>query len=92
MREIRSYGSVRGVRSNPYPYRDQTTADAKHRRDEWRAVQRLLTLHSGSTPRSRDHLTTEDGDGSDGSCVVTGLALQDEDPSGTDRQFDENPR
>jgi hypothetical protein len=22
MREIRSYGSVRGVRSNPYPYRD----------------------------------------------------------------------
>ena len=24
MREIRSSGSVRGVRSNPYPYRDQT--------------------------------------------------------------------
>jgi hypothetical protein len=23
MREIRSYGSVRGVRSNPYPYRDE---------------------------------------------------------------------
>jgi hypothetical protein len=22
MREIRPYGSVRGVRSNPYPYRD----------------------------------------------------------------------
>jgi hypothetical protein len=22
MRETRSYGSVRGVRSNPYPYRD----------------------------------------------------------------------
>jgi hypothetical protein len=25
MREIRSYGSVRGVRSNPYPYRDTPT-------------------------------------------------------------------
>ena len=23
MREIRPYGSARGVRSNPYPYRDQ---------------------------------------------------------------------
>jgi hypothetical protein len=31
MREIRSSGSVRGVRSNPYPYRDETLAGAKHR-------------------------------------------------------------
>ena len=29
MREIRLYGSVRGVRSNPYPYRDPPTADAE---------------------------------------------------------------
>jgi hypothetical protein len=60
-----------------------------------RAVRWLLTFHSGSTARSRDHLTTpttEDGDGTDGSCVVTGLALQNEDPSGTDSHFDENPR
>jgi len=28
MREIRSSGSVRGVRSDPYPYHDATTADA----------------------------------------------------------------
>ena len=28
MREIRPYGSVRGVRSNPYPYRDPITPDA----------------------------------------------------------------
>ena len=28
MREIRSYGSVRGVRSNPYPYRDRPTPGA----------------------------------------------------------------
>jgi hypothetical protein len=28
MREIRSYGSVRGVRSNPYPYRDTPPPDA----------------------------------------------------------------
>jgi hypothetical protein len=29
MREIRSYGSVRGVRSNPYPYRDIPKPDAE---------------------------------------------------------------
>jgi hypothetical protein len=29
MREIRSYGSARGVRSNPYPYRDTLTPDAE---------------------------------------------------------------
>jgi hypothetical protein len=29
MREIRSYGSVRGVRSNPYPYRDSPTPGAE---------------------------------------------------------------
>jgi len=28
MREIRSYGSARGVRSNPYPYRDIPPPDA----------------------------------------------------------------
>ena len=28
MREIRSYGSARGVRSNPYPYRDIPTPAA----------------------------------------------------------------
>ncbi len=28
MRETRSYGSARGVRSNPYPYRDPLTPDA----------------------------------------------------------------
>ncbi len=29
MREIRPYGSARGVRSNPYPYRDTLTPDAE---------------------------------------------------------------
>jgi hypothetical protein len=29
MRETRSYGSARGVRSNPYPYRDTPTPDAE---------------------------------------------------------------
>ncbi len=29
MREIRPYGSVRGVRSNPYPYRDMRKPDAE---------------------------------------------------------------
>ncbi len=29
MRETRSYGSVRGVRSNPYPYRDSPTPGAE---------------------------------------------------------------
>jgi hypothetical protein len=29
MRETRSYGSVRGVRSNPYPYRDHPTPGAE---------------------------------------------------------------
>lgn len=29
MREIRSHGSVRGVRSNPYPYRDITHPHAE---------------------------------------------------------------
>jgi hypothetical protein len=29
MRETRSYGSVRGVRSNPYPYRDIQHPDAE---------------------------------------------------------------
>ncbi len=29
MREIRPYGSVRGVRRKPYPYRDTTPADAE---------------------------------------------------------------
>lgn len=29
MREIRPYGSVRGVRRNPYPYRDPTPPDAE---------------------------------------------------------------
>ena len=28
MREIRQSGSVRGVRSNPYPYRDSHRLDA----------------------------------------------------------------
>ncbi len=28
MREIRSYGSVRGVQSNLYPYRDPSSARA----------------------------------------------------------------
>ena len=28
MRETRSYGSARGVRSNPYPYRDPIPPDA----------------------------------------------------------------
>jgi len=27
MREIRQYGSVRGVRSNPYPYRDEAPTE-----------------------------------------------------------------
>ncbi len=31
MREIRPYGSARGVRSNPYPYRDHPSSGAKHR-------------------------------------------------------------
>jgi hypothetical protein len=31
MREIRPYGSVRGVRSNPYPYRDIPPSAAKQR-------------------------------------------------------------
>src|SRR5664279_683343 len=31
MREIRPYGSVRGVRRNPYPYRDHPSSGAKHR-------------------------------------------------------------
>src|SRR5215469_14205600 len=30
MREIRSYGSARGVRSNPYPYRDIPPPGAPH--------------------------------------------------------------
>ena len=30
MRETRSYGSARGVRSNPYPYRDTLTPRAQH--------------------------------------------------------------
>jgi len=30
MREIRPYGSVRGVRRNPYPYRDMRKPHAKH--------------------------------------------------------------
>ncbi len=30
MREIRQSGSVRGVRRNPYPYRDPTKPHAKH--------------------------------------------------------------
>ena len=30
MRETRSYGSARGVRSNPYPYRDIPTPRAQH--------------------------------------------------------------
>jgi hypothetical protein len=34
MREIRTYGSVRGVRSNPHSYRDK--------------LQRLRSSHSGS--------------------------------------------
>jgi hypothetical protein len=29
VRETRSHGSVRGVRSNPYPYRDTPTPDAE---------------------------------------------------------------
>jgi hypothetical protein len=31
MRETRSYGSARGVRSNPYPYRDNSSPAAKQR-------------------------------------------------------------
>ena len=31
MRETRSYGSVRGVRSNPYPYRDPTPSPCEAR-------------------------------------------------------------
>jgi len=31
MREIRPYGSVRGVRRKPYPYRDIPQPDAKQR-------------------------------------------------------------
>src|SRR5271157_624083 len=31
MREIRPYGSARGVRSNPYPYRDPIPPAAKQR-------------------------------------------------------------
>ncbi len=31
MRETRPSGSVRGVRSDPYPYRDPTSSGAKHR-------------------------------------------------------------
>src|SRR5208282_4279290 len=30
MREIRPYGSARGVRRNPYPYRDSLTPRAQH--------------------------------------------------------------
>ena len=41
MREIRSCGSVRGVLSNRYPYRDTVTAAAK---------QRPGSLRAGATP------------------------------------------
>jgi hypothetical protein len=34
MREIRLSGSVRGVRRNPYPYRDLPIAHAEHGRDD----------------------------------------------------------
>jgi hypothetical protein len=43
MREIRSYGSVRGVRSNPHPYRDKRKAAAKQR------PHRLPSAHLGDT-------------------------------------------
>ncbi len=66
MREIRPYGSVRGVRSNPYPYRDNRppAAEGSATNGErtktinglgiWRGGQSQCTaetLHAGSKRR-----------------------------------------
>jgi hypothetical protein len=48
MREIRTYGSVRGVRSNPHPYRDYVTSAAKQR-----LPQRSTSLTVGEPPLAR---------------------------------------
>ena len=57
MREIRSYGSVRGVRSNPHPYRDRSKAAAQQRRD-----------HGARFPASQARIIS--GDGSFGEALV----------------------
>jgi hypothetical protein len=57
MREIRSYGSVRGVRSNPYPYRDRFKPAAQQRRD-----------HGARFPASQARIIS--GDGSFGEAHV----------------------
>jgi len=62
MREIRSYGSVRGVRSNPHPYRDIPTPAAKQRpgvslrrtRSPERGDTRPREVTCASSPRPAD--------------------------------------
>lgn len=56
MREIRSSGAVRGVRSDPYPCRDTTPADA-----EGSAVLGTLVLTRNSGPDGR----SDSGDSSE---------------------------
>jgi len=54
MREIRPYGSARGVRSNPYPYRD-TPYTRRHRRRAFH-FPRQRTLGRPDTPDTlREH-------------------------------------
>ena len=48
MRETRSYGSARGVRSNPYPYRDSLTPRAQHGKKP-----STPPRHSGSSQTAR---------------------------------------
>lgn len=71
MREIRPYGSVRGVRSDPYPYRDEPYSDAEgsvssdaarppRRTARWLGFrERLLLhlLHERERPDEQDYLS-----------------------------------
>jgi hypothetical protein len=77
MREIRSYGSVRGVRSNPYPYRDIPTPDAEGSAllifPRYRTVTRLRRPEPTPSPW-RDRHT---GSGPGGSAAHPGTQERD---------------
>jgi hypothetical protein len=53
MREIRPYGSVRGVRSNPYPYRD-ILSTAAQQREFYAAASNNITTAIQVTKNSRE--------------------------------------
>jgi hypothetical protein len=67
MRESRSSGSVRGVRSNPHPYRDHILIDPEERKEKNRMGHRMGHPALRTEPDRREYLR---------SCAATAGAVK----------------